>query len=217
MHGAGIVAWNEWCMQRPHTCFSGEATIVQRAWRFVVVVGTLACVLGSGCSQDEDPKVPAEEIRFPAAWAGVWRVNFPYQDCQTDSLLGIDVTVDSICTGETLEEFLGIPEDQVDVDCVGTITDAEFSAHCSGRTEQLGVVLTITADFTATRADSVFNGGGMAVFRYEYGNSTDSDCYDVSFDAKLLAPVAPDCAASSATVMVKPLARALSQRPSFRN
>jgi len=191
---------------------------VQRLWRFAVAMGISACLLGSGCSEDADPKAPVEEFRFPASWAGVWRVNFPYRDCQTDSLLGIDVTVDSICTGETLEEFLGIPEDQVAVDCTGTITDTEFSAHCSGRTEELGVVLTITADFTATRDDSVFSGGGTAVFRYEYGNSTDSDCYELSFDAELLAPVAPDCAASSATVMAKPLARALLQRqPSIRN
>lgn len=197
---------------KPVAGSSGKGTIVRRTWRFAVAVGISMCVLAAGCGKDEDPKPPVQELRFPATWAGVWRVNFPYWDCQTDSLLGVDVYVDSICTGETIEEFLGIPEDQVAVDCTGTITDTDFTAHCSGRTEELGVVLTINADFTATRQDSVFSGGGTAVLRYDYGNDSDTDCYELSFDAQLVGAVAPDCSTGTATVLAKPLARALTRQ-----
>lgn len=190
-----------------------EATVVQRYWVFTVAVVLAASSVGSGCGKDEGA-APAPEFRFPAAWAGVWRVTIPYQDCRTDSLLGVDVYVDSICAGGTLEGFLGVPEDRVDMNCTGTITDTDFSAHCTGRSQQFGIVLTITADFEASRDDSVFSGSGTALFRYQAGDNSDTDCYEMSFTADRQASVPPDCAASTTRALARPLARALLPRRS---
>ena len=144
-------------------------------------------------------------------------MRFPYRDCTTDSLLGVDVPVDSICVGTTVQEFLGIREEQLDIRCVGTITDTEFNAHCSGRSELFSMEITVAADFTAVRNDSVFTGGGTATIQTRSGNSTETECYAVSYDALRVAPAPPEC--SGTVSMVKPLARALrprrepSQRP----
>jgi len=181
----------------------------------LMCVGLASLVMGA-CSKD-DPQVPPTEVVFPASWAGVWRVTFPYRDCTTDSLLGVDVTVDSICVGTTVEEFLGIRAEQLDVRCVGTITDTEFNAHCSGQSAAFGLEITVVADFTAARNDSVFTGGGSATLQYRSGNSTETECYAVSYDALHVAPAPPAC--SGTVSLAKPLARALrprrepSQRP----
>ncbi len=134
-------------------------------------------------------------------------MTFPYRDCTTDSLLGVDVTVDSICVGTTVEQFLGIRAEQLDLRCVGTITDTEFAAHCSGRLD-VGFVIDVTGDFTAVRDDSVFTGGGTFVARY--GDSSETECYAVSYDALRVAPAPPAC--SGTVSLVKPLARALRPR-----
>ena len=189
---------------------------MQRFSRFVLAAVLFGSLGSWGCGESEVPKAPQPELAFPAAWAGVWRVHFPNRDCRTDSLLGVDVFVDSICTGETLEEFLGISEEQMAIVCSGTINDTEFAAHCSGRSEELGLVLTVTADITGMRQDSVFTGGGTATFRYELGNDSETDCYTISFDALLLEPVGPDCSGSGAVIMAKPFARALALRPFVR-
>jgi hypothetical protein len=137
-------------------------------------------------------------------------VTFPYRDCTTDSLLGVDVTVDSICVGTTVAEFLGIRAEELDLRCVGTITDTEFAAHCSGRVDMgAGFVIDVTGDFTAVRDDSVFTGGGALVARY--GNSSETECYAVSYDALRVAPAPPAC--SGTVSLAKPLARALRPRP----
>ena len=144
-------------------------------------------------------------------------MTIPSRDCTTDSLLGVDVTVDSICVGTTLDEFLGIRAEQLDVTCVGTITDTEFNAHCSGHSDLFDYEITVAGDFTAVRDDSVFTGGGTATFQIRSGSSTETECYAVSYDALRVGSVLPEC--SGTVSMVKPLARALrprrdsSQRP----
>ncbi len=178
---------------------------MRRFWRFGCTGVVLGCLAIGACSKEENPQVLPQEVVFPASWAGVWRGTFPYRDCPTDSLLGVDVTVDSICTGTTVEEFLGIREELLDIRCVGTITDTEFAAHCSGHSEFLGV--SVAGDFTAVRDDSVFTGGGDLTVRYD-DNTT--ECYQVSYDALRVAPAPPAC--SGAVSLVKPLARALRPR-----
>ncbi len=186
---------------------------MRRFPRFALAAWFLGYLGASGCGESEPPKAPQPELTFPASWAGVWRVHFPNRDCQTDSLLGVDVFVDSLCAGETLEEFLGITQDQIDIVCTGTITDTEFASHCTGRSEQFGVVLTVTADVTGSRQDSLMTGGGTALLRYQSGNQSETDCYEISFDAVRLGPVGPGCSGSTTPIMAKPLTRALARRP----
>jgi len=186
---------------------------LRRFPRFALAAWFLGYLGASGCGESEPPKAPQPELTFPASWAGVWRVHFPNRDCQTDSLLGMDVFVDSLCAGETLEEFLGITQDQIDIVCTGTITDTEFASHCTGRSEQFGVVLTVTADVTGSRQDSLMTGGGTALLRYQSGNHSETDCYEISFDAVRLGPVGPGCSGSTTPIMAKPLTRALARRP----
>lgn len=176
-----------------------------RLWRLGCTGVVLSILALGACSKSEEPQVPPQEVVFPAAWAGVWRVTYPYRDCATDSLLGVDVTMDSICVGTTVEEFLGITAEQLDVRCVGTITDTEFSAHCSGQSESLGFKIIVAGDFTAVRDDSLFTGGGTLTIRYE--GSSEADCYQVSYDATRVSTVTSPC--SGAVSLVKPLARAL--------
>ena len=171
-------------------------------------VGLASLALGA-CSNNDDPQVPPAEVVFPASWAGVWRLTIQDRDCTTDSFLGVDVTVDSICAGTTVGEFLGVRAELLDVSCVGTITDTDFNVHCSGHSELFGEV-SVVGDFTAVRNDSVFTGGGSLTLQIRSGNSTETECHAVSYDALRVAAVPTEC--SGTVSLAKPLARALRPR-----
>jgi hypothetical protein len=152
-----------------------------------------ACVAAAaaGCGKD-DPSVPGGRLAVPAAWSGTWRIVLTSLDCPSDSLLGVDVIVDDVCTGEPVETFLGLEAEGLEMRCTGSFTDTNLDAHCSGGVK-LGCTVTVTVDFAAVRTDSLFDGTGTVFVRTECSNGSETECYDAVVVAERIAPVPAGC------------------------
>lgn len=160
--------------------------ILRPAWLLAALVG----MGGAGCGKD-DPHMPPGTLTVPAAWSGTWRVVLTSRNCPDDSLLGVDITVDDVCTGEPVETFLGLEVQGLEMRCTGSFTDTNLDAQCSGTIEDFGC-LAVTADFHAVRADSLFDGTGTLTVRPCSGGG-EVDCIDAAFAAERIQRVPPSC------------------------
>ncbi len=150
----------------------------------------------AGCGKD-DPSGPPGSVTVPEAWAGIWQVTLTTRTCATDSLLGVDVVVDTVCAGETAEEFLGLSDADLQVvDCSGGFTDTHLSITCTGSSELFGCTFRVNGSFSADRADSSFVGSGVVNTRLTCGSEVEDDCNEAEFVGRRLAPAPPSCTAS---------------------
>ena len=161
-------------------------------FRRTALLVTLACLGAAACGKD-DPHRPGTGLTVPESWAGVWRIVLTSRNCPDDSVLAVDVIVDEVCKGESVEEFLGLQVEGLEMQCSGSFTDANLVAHCTGRSELFGCILTVTADFGAARADSLFDGTGTVYLRTECSGQSEMECIDAAFAAERLEPAPARC------------------------
>jgi hypothetical protein len=132
-------------------------------------------------------------VTVPEAWAGVWEVTLATRVCTTDSLLGVEVAVDTVCAGESVEGFLGLSGQDLEViDCSGGFTDTHFTITCTGRSD-IFCTFTATGSFEADRADSTFTGSGVVNSRLVCGTDVQEDCTETDFTGRRLAPAPATC------------------------
>lgn len=161
---------------------------MKRRWQTGLLLGLLVGgVAFHGCG--DDPTQPPSQLFFPASWAGAWRLTLTQRDCATDSFLGVDITGDTICAGQSLVDFFGLGD--YSIDCSGSITDTHIEATCTGREPFLDcdVALRVSAD----RADSTISGTGSLRFSACSGAS----CTQFDILGRRQAPAPSPCPAAS--------------------
>ncbi len=178
-----------------------------------LLLAALVCATTASCGKD-DPHTPGGSLTVPEAWSGTWRVVLTSRNCPDDSLLGVDVVVDDVCTGEPVEKFLGLQAEGLEMHCTGSFTDTNLDAHCNGSTEFFGCTVTVTADFGAARVDSVFDGTGTVFVRTQCSGGSTTDCIDAVFAAQRIQLVPPSCDSTGvAKILLGKRSRAFLPRP----
>lgn len=152
---------------------------------------TLAVAVFIGCGKDP-VEPPIESLYAPEAWAGVWEVTLTSRECGSDSILAVDIIPDSVCTGESLVEFLGLSEDDVQLSCVGSWTDSDLTATCTGTSNALGCDLDVAGAINASLSASNFTGAVRISLRFKCDDLSD-DCIDAELNAVRLGPEPADC------------------------
>ncbi|UCE03309.1 MAG: hypothetical protein JSW67_03730, partial [Candidatus Latescibacterota bacterium] len=103
-----------------------------RRWKWCVSALTLGAIWLIGCGKDE-PSGPIGSLLVPASWQGVWEITITSRECDTESLIAVDVVIDTVCAGESVDEFLGLRDEDLEVvSCSGIFTDTGFNATCTG-------------------------------------------------------------------------------------
>lgn len=164
-----------------------------RRWKWCVFALFLGAIWLTACG--EEPSGPAPSLLVPPSWQGVWEITITSKECDTDSLIGVDVLVDPVCAGESIEEFLGLrAEDLEMVSCDGNFVDAGFVATCVGRTDLFGCSFDLSGTFSANRVDSTFAGGGvLKMTSFCSGDDRIDDCIVVELEGRRLATDTPEC------------------------
>ncbi len=148
----------------------------------------------------------------PEPWAGLWEITLTSRECGSDSILAIDILVDSVCTGGTLVDFLGLEDDEVELTCTGTWNDTDLAATCSGSSQSFGCDFDISGTVNATANDSSFAGVAHLDLRLNCDGDLSSDCVDAELVARRLGPEPASCppqATSSAPGVLETLKRRL--------
>jgi hypothetical protein len=179
---------------------------VSRRWKRTLIAAALGAGAVLGCG--DDPVEPPPQTLFaPESWAGVWDITFIERECDSDILVDSFPTLETICTGESLVEFL-LGDAEGELDCTGSWTDSSLEATCSGSSTVLGCITTVAARFDASlRADSTFAGLVRLDVRFDCEDEIPDDCLDVELDAVLRA-AEPDSCPQPATGALKALTRA---------
>jgi hypothetical protein len=166
-------------------------------WKWCVSTLFLVVIWLSGCGKDE-PSGPRSSLLVPASWEGVWEITITSRECDTDSVIGVDVLIDAVCTGESFEEFLGLhAADLETVRCSGTFTDQGFTATCTGSTDLFGCSVDMAGTFTAAREDTTFAGEGVLNMISTCSGEPVEDCIVAELDARFLAADPPECDAAT--------------------
>lgn len=147
-----------------------------------------------GCGDDDNPAGASGSQTLPEEWAGIWEVTLTSLDCQTDSILEVVVELDTLCAGESVDEFVDLDDDELgEVSCTGSFTSSSFSSNCTGQGEQLGCTFSFSANFNLTLRDSTFTGTGRTTVRLVCSEGTVEDCADVEISARRLSTDQPGC------------------------
>jgi hypothetical protein len=153
----------------------------------VLLVGGVAF---HGCG-DDDPTQPPSQLLFPASWAGIWRLTLNERDCATDSFVGVDVSVDTICAGMSLVEFFDLTDGQVALSCSGSMTDSHIDATCTGHESFFDCDVTLR--LSANRADSTLSGTGSI----RTSGCPVASCLEFDILGRRLAPAPTGCPAAA--------------------
>ena len=150
--------------------------------------------VGTGGCGHEDPQQPPATLKVPESWAGVWEVTITSRECTTDSFLGVDVVVDTVCAGESVEEFIGLADQGLEtMSCSGGFTDTHLATTCTGRSN-IFCEFTVSGTFIADRADSTLTGDGVVHLRLVCSNEVQEDCIEAEIAGRRLAPAPSSCA-----------------------
>lgn len=163
----------------------------RRGW--IPRLGLAAAVLGLVFGCGKDPVEPPATVLVPEAWSGLWDITLTSRECGLDSVIGVDLLVDSVCTGGTLADFLGLEDDEVELECTGTWTDTELAATCSGTSTTFGCDFDIAGSVTATLNGSNFSGIARLNLRLNCDGDTSSDCIDAELSATRIGPEPASC------------------------
>ena len=183
---------------------------MQRRWIWKVAAIWLSAVVVFGCG--EDPVEPPAPLFVPETWAGLWRITLTSRDCGEDSVVAVDVLNDSVCTGQSLVEFLGLQEEDLQLTCEGTWTDTDLSATCTGTSQAFGCDLDLAGSITATLAADVFAGNLRLNLRLNCDGEIDDDCIDAELSAERIAPEPANCPTPTTGSVAALLARFQSQK-----
>lgn len=146
----------------------------------------LGFLIAAGCSE-EGPSGPASQVIVPESWRGMWQITYRAYTCDDDSLIDVSEDVRPACPGQTLEEFLGIAAQDIELECTGDFTDADLTAHCTGWTNLI-CEITFSADVNATRADSLFTGTAVLHTTLDCGSDRETECETYRLDGVRIDP-----------------------------
>lgn len=167
----------------------------------------LALVVTAGCG-DDGPSGPPSQVIVPEAWRGMWQITYTASTCTSDSVIDTSVDIRPACPGQTLEQFLGIDSQNVELSCSGEFTDTALQAHCTGQTD-LVCLITLSTDLSALRADSLFSGTAVLRTTLDCGGDQETDCETYAIEGVRIDPSPAECDAPVA--LAPPLLEALTR------
>jgi len=122
----------------------------------------------------------------------MWQITYTASTCTSDSVIDSSVDIRPACPGQTLEQFLGIESQNVELSCSGTFTDTNLQAHCTGQTD-LVCLITLSTDLSAVRADSLFTGMAVLHTTLDCGGDRETDCETYAIEGVRIDPSPSEC------------------------